>query len=113
MIKIALPIANKTVCMHFGHCEEFVLFEVDEESKEIIKSETFPSPPHQPGMLPKWLAEKGAEVIVAGGMGRRARDIFEQCGIKVIIGSPSGKPEEIVLQYLNGNLQIGENVCDH
>ncbi len=45
-MKIALPVAQNQVCMHFGHCEEFAIFEVDEESKEIIGSEFVPSPPH-------------------------------------------------------------------
>ena len=112
-MKIALPVAQKMVCMHFGHCEEFALFEVNEESKNIINSEFLPSPPHQPGMLPKWLAEKGANIIIAGGMGMRAQNIFNQCGIEVVLGSPSGKPEDIVLEYINGTLETGDNVCDH
>lgn len=112
-MKIALPVAQNKVCMHFGHCEEFAIFEVDEESKEIINREFIPSPSHQPGMLPGWLAEKGANIIITGGMGRRAQSLFSQCGIEVILGSPSGKPEEVVSEYLDGNLQTGDNICDH
>ena len=112
-MKIALPVAQKMVCMHFGHCEEFALIEVDQENKKIINSEFLPSPPHQPGMLPKWLSEKGADIIIAGGMGMRAQNIFHQHGIEVILGSPSGKPEDVVSEYINGTLETGENICDH
>jgi len=112
-MKIALPVAQNQVCMHFGHCEEFAIFEVDEENKKIINQESISSPPHQPGMLPGWLAEKGANVIITGGMGRRAQNLFSQCGIEVILGSPTGNPEEIVSEYLNGTLQTGDNICDH
>ena len=112
-MKIALPVAQNQVCMHFGHCEEFAIFEVDEESKEIIGNEFFPSPPHQPGMLPEWLAEKGANIIISGGMGMKAQNLFNQCGIEVVLGSPTGKPEDIVSEYLNGTLKTGDNICDH
>ena len=64
-------------------------------------------------MLPSWLAEKGANIIITGGMGRRAQDLFSQHGIEVVIGAPSGKPEDIVSGYLNGILQTGDNICDH
>ena len=112
-MKIAIPVAQKKVCMHFGHCEEFALFEVDEKSKEIIKQEYIESPPHQPGMLPGWLKEKGATAIISGGMGMRAQSLFNQFGIQVVLGSPSGDPKDIAQAYINGTLETGENVCDH
>jgi len=112
-MKIALPVARNQVCMHFGHSEEFAIFEVDEESKEIINSEFIPGPPHQPGMLPGWLAERGANIIITGGMGTRAQNLFNKYGIEVVLGSPAGKPEDIVSEYLNGTLQTGDNICDH
>jgi len=112
-MKIAVPLAQNMVSMHFGHCEEFALFEVDRENKKIINREIIQSPPHQPGMLPPWLAEMGANVIITGGMGGRAQNLFSQYGINVITGSSAGKPEDIILQFLNGTLQLGENVCDH
>ncbi len=112
-MKIALPVAQKKVCMHFGHCEEFALFEVDEESKEIINQEYIGSPPHQPGILPGWLKEQGATVIISGGMGMRAQSMFNQHGIQVIVGSPVGEPKVIAAAYLNGTLETGANICDH
>lgn len=112
-MKIALPVAQKKVCLHFGHCEEFAVVNVDSEKKCILGTEFIPSPPHQPGMLPGWLAEKDVNVVLAGGMGMRAQSIFQQYGIELILGVPSGEPEQIVLDYLNGTLETGDNICDH
>ena len=112
-MRIALPVVQKNLSMHFGHCEEFALLDVDKDKKSIINIEYVPSPPHQPGMLPGWLAQKGVNIIIAGGMGSRAQGIFAYHGIQVVLGSPTGSPEQIVQDYLNGTLETGENVCDH
>jgi predicted Fe-Mo cluster-binding NifX family protein len=63
--------------------------------------------------LPKWLHDLGADVIIAGGMGNRARQLFDENGIKVVVGAPSDAPEVLVRQYLSDSLVTGPNVCDH
>ena len=78
-----------------------------------MAGEDVPAPPHQPGLLPVWLAERGAEVIVAGGMGQRAHALFADRGIRVVVGAPAAEPEKIVADYIAGTLQVGENICDH
>jgi predicted Fe-Mo cluster-binding NifX family protein len=110
-MKFAIPLAEGKLTAHFGHCREFAL--VDVEDNEIRAKETLEPPPHEPGVLPRWLHELGTNVIIAGGMGARALDLFAQNGIKVLTGAPSLTPEELVQQYLNNTLQIGANVCDH
>ncbi len=112
-MKFAVPVVNKKLSMHFGHCNEFALVDTDLGKKEIVGTKFVDAPKHEPGLLPSWLQEKGCEVIIAGGMGARAQELFMQKGIKVIIGAPVEYPEKIVLQYLEGNLQSGPNVCDH
>jgi predicted Fe-Mo cluster-binding NifX family protein len=52
-------------------------------------------------------------VIIAGGMGQRAQQIFEQNGIKVVVGAPSHGPEQLVADYCAGTLTSGANLCDH
>jgi len=99
--------------MHFGHCERFALVEVDLSTKTILNREDIDAPPHQPGLLPPWLAERGANMIIAGGMGRRAQDLLVEQGSQVIVGAPADTPERLVGDYLAGTLQAGENVCDH
>jgi Mrp family chromosome partitioning ATPase/predicted Fe-Mo cluster-binding NifX family protein len=112
-MKIAIPLAAGKLSMHFGHCEHFALIEADVSQKRIVQREDLEAPPHEPGLLPKWLAERGAKLIIAGGMGQRAQDLFCEQGIVVIIGAPAETPENLVNSYLAGTLKSGENVCDH
>jgi predicted Fe-Mo cluster-binding NifX family protein len=110
-MKIAIPLADGKLTAHFGHCQEFAL--IDVEGNEITKKETLVPPPHEPGVLPAWLHDLGASVIIAGGMGGRAIELFKQNSINVIIGAPALEPEELVKSYLNNTLATGANVCDH
>ncbi|MFP4498215.1 MAG: NifB/NifX family molybdenum-iron cluster-binding protein [Vulcanimicrobiota bacterium] len=112
-MKIALPVANKKLCMHFGHCDEFQIMDVDCEKKKILETTSVGAPPHAPGLLPKWLAEREVNVVIAGGMGMRAQNLFQEANIKVIVGAPQGNPEELVANYLNNKLETGSNICDH
>jgi len=112
-MRYAVPVAGGQLSTHFGHCEYFAFFDVEEQSRKITGKETIPSPEHQPGLLPAWLAEKGANIIIAGGMGPRAVDLLHQNGIEVVLGAMEGDPEQAVLSHLSGNLNIGDNVCDH
>jgi predicted Fe-Mo cluster-binding NifX family protein len=112
-MRIAIPVSDGKLSMHFGHCERFALIDVDAAAKKILKREDVDAPPHQPGLLPPWLADKGANVIIAGGMGERAQDLFAGQNILVVVGVPGGVPEEIVTAYLQGALVIGANACDH
>jgi len=112
-MKIAIPLANEKSALHFGHCERFAFFDVDPETRTFsLEAERVP-PPHEPGVLPRWLAECGTELIFAGGMGQRAQTLFLQQGIRVLLGVPSEKPERLIEAYLNGTLETGSNACDH
>jgi predicted Fe-Mo cluster-binding NifX family protein len=99
--------------MHFGHCEQFALVETDEESRGVLRTEYVAPPPHEPGVLPRWLHEQGVEVVIAGGMGRRAQMLFAQNSIKVYTGSPAAAPEDLVRDFLADSLETGANACDH
>lgn len=110
-MKIAIPVAEGRLTAHFGHAAEFVIIHV--ENQAIGNKEILTPPPHEPGVLPRWLHELGVDVIVAGGMGQRALDLFAENGIKVITGAPNLTPEEIVSQYLSNTMVTRDNVCDH
>jgi len=112
-MKIAIPLADGRLSMHFGHCEEFALIEVDPETKQVVATERLTPPAHEPGVLPRWLHENGADVIIAGGMGSRAQGLFTQSGIAVVVGAPPEPADALVAAYLNGTLESGQNVCDH
>jgi ATP-binding protein involved in chromosome partitioning len=113
MMRVAIPICEGVLTMHFGHCEKFALVEVDPDLKAIVGTTMVDSPPHQPGLLPRWLAERGVTLVIAGGMGGRAQQLFADAGVPVIVGAPSAVPEKVVMDYLAGSLVTGANVCDH
>ena len=113
ILTIAVPCADGRLAMHFGHCQEFALFEVDTSTKKVVCERRMQPPPHEPGVLPAWLAEQGANVIIAGGMGGRAQALFAEQGIQVVTGAPAEPPKEIVSDYIAGKLETGQNLCDH
>ncbi len=112
-MKIAVPTAEGKLSMHFGHCEKFTVFTVDEASKAVTGEEVLDAPPHEPGLLPRWLGEKDVNIIIAGGIGQRAISLFEQRNIRVICGAPSDSAVNIVNNYLAGKLISGDNACNH
>ncbi len=112
-MRIAIPLDNDRVNMHFGHCAAFALYDVDDAAKKTLSKSTVDAPPHEPGLLPRWLHERGADVIIAGGMGPRAQELFAQNGIQVIVGAPPEPADDVVAAFLNGSLKAGANVCDH
>lgn len=110
-MKVAIPTADGRLCMHFGHCSEFVVLTV--EDGKVAGRDALTPPAHAPGVLPKWLAGEGVTVVIAGGMGMRAQQLFDAAGIEVIVGAPAETPEDLVQGYLDGTLETGTNVCDH
>jgi ATP-binding protein involved in chromosome partitioning len=112
-MKIAVPVTGGMLSSHFGHCEQFVLFEVGPGGKLAGKPLALTPPPHEPGTFPKWLHEQGTTVIIAGGMGSRAQSLFAQNGIEVMVGASGGAAEALVQDFLAGRLVTGANICDH
>ncbi len=110
---IAIPVAAGRLCMHFGHCEQFALLEVDTTEKRLLNLREVTPPPHEPGLLPRWLNEQGANLVIAGGMGGRAQSIFAEQGIDVIVGALAEPPAALAKSYLEGTLELTENACDH
>lgn len=107
-MKIAVASENKMVTEHFGHCEGFMIF--DTENNKIVKIETIPNPGHKPGFLPNFLNDKGVNVIISGGMGGGAIEIFNEKNIEVITGA-KGNAEDVVISYLKGELKSTGSVC--
>ena len=112
-MRIAVPLAQGRLSLHFGHCDQFAIFDVDENLKKTINRNDAVPPAHAPGVLPKWLHENNVNIIIAGGMGHRAQQLFAQNDIKVVIGASSDSPEELVSAYLQDALETGDNICDH
>jgi ATP-binding protein involved in chromosome partitioning len=112
-IRIAIPVADGRLHGHFGGCREFALVEADLELKTVLASRIVPAPPHQPGLFPRWLREQGVQVVIAGGIGRRALDLFAQNGITVRAGMPETPVEALVAGYLAGQLVNSPAGCEH
>jgi predicted Fe-Mo cluster-binding NifX family protein len=112
-MRIAIPIAGERLAHHFGHCEKFLLVDVDPVAKKTTGSTEVPAPEHQPGLLPPWLKERGVNLVIAGGMGGRAYSLFQAASIDVLTGAPPESALAIVQQYLEGKLITGQNGCDH
>lgn len=108
MIKIAVASENKMVTEHFGYCANFNIFEV--ENNQIVRSESVPNPGHRRGFLPVFLSDMGVKVIISGGMGGGAIDIFNSKGIEVIVGA-SGDARAVAEAYIQGSLKSTGSVC--
>jgi len=109
--RIAIPMENGILCSHFGHCQQFAIIEAD--SNNISEAQFITPPPHEPGLLPGWLAEKGVTDVIAGGLGQRAIGLFNSKKINVFVGAPVKSPEELANDLLNNRLESGANYCDH
>lgn len=110
--KIAVPVdSNGILDGHFGHCKHFAVFNSSEN--KIISEELLDPPPHEPGLLPKWLSEQGVTDIIAGGMGQMAIQIFNRNGVNAFVGAPRIIARELAIKHLNGELSLTENYCDH
>ncbi|NLP46478.1 MAG: dinitrogenase iron-molybdenum cofactor [Epulopiscium sp.] len=107
-MKIAVASEKNQVTQHFGHCENFNIFDI--EGDQIVKNESIPNPGHKPGFLPNFLNDIGIDVIISGGMGGGAVEIFNEKGIEVITGA-QGDAKESVELYLQGKLKSTGSIC--
>jgi len=108
---IAVPVSDGKLAAHFGHCESFAFMET--RDGKLRKTEMREPPAHEPGVLPQWLHEQGADVVIVGGMGQRAQELLREKGVEVLIGAPMDSPESLAHQYLSNTLMTGDNMCDH
>ncbi len=111
IMKIVIPSKDGKLCAHFGHCESYSFVEVNTENKEILSKEVRIPEDGISCQSANWIASQGANVVLAGGMGGRPLNIFEQNGVKVITGCPELPIEEVVNKYLTNTLETGSNAC--
>lgn len=109
-MRVALAVDGLFVTEHFGHCEKFVVFTV--EDKNIVKQEEIQNPPHQKGLLPKFLKGHSIDVVLVGNMGQMAVNLMNQLGIECLRGV-SGKIEDVIQAYLKGTLESTDVQCNH
>lgn len=107
-MKIAVAVDQGMIAEHFGHCEGFTIYTI--EGNKIIEKEFISNPGHRPGFLPNYLNELGINIIIAGGMGGGAIQIFDEKGIKVITGA-TGEVDGAVQRFLDGKLKSLGSIC--
>lgn len=107
-MRIAIPTDGNCVSAHFGRCPEFTLVDID--NNEIQGRQRIKNPGHVPGFLPKFLKDNQTDCIVSGGMGVRARELFAQQEIDVVLGV-DGEIEDVIVRFTQGRLESGESFC--
>jgi len=109
-MRIAISTDGNMVAPHFGRCEAYTLVNIDEG--KVTRQDRLSNPGHEPGFLPGYLVECGVACIVAGGMGPRAQTLFDEKGIRTVVGV-SGTLDETIEVLRRGELRGGESLCDH
>lgn len=109
-MKVAIATEGNQVSAHFGRCQCYTIFDVD--NKEIKGKNSVDTPGHQPGMLPRFLNERGVDIVIAGGMGPKAQNLFSALNIQPVIGI-CGNVDDVIRDFVNGTLEGGESLCNH
>ncbi|MDR3640697.1 MAG: NifB/NifX family molybdenum-iron cluster-binding protein [Humidesulfovibrio sp.] len=111
MLKIAIPTRAGQVDEHFGHCESFTIYSID-DAKAVIGQERFTPPPTCgcKSNLIGTLVEIGVSVLIAGNMGEGAAQRLNQAGIKVFRGV-TGDVGEAVQAWLDGKIKDSNILC--
>jgi predicted Fe-Mo cluster-binding NifX family protein len=107
-MKIAISTDSGMVSEHFGRCPEYTILEI--EDNKVIKRETIPNPGHRTGFIPRFLSENGVDCVMAGGAGFKAKQFFDEYGIKLMLGI-QGKVDDVIERFINGKLKDGKSLC--
>ena len=109
---IAIPLEDGKLNPHFGHCASFALIQTD-AAHAVTERRDVEAPPHVPGLLPVWLAERSVNLVICGGIGPRAVGLCVENGIEVVTGAPVDTPERLVAAYFQNTLKTTDNSCNH
>jgi predicted Fe-Mo cluster-binding NifX family protein len=108
---LAIPTDQGYLSQHFGHSPVFVFFEI--EGNKIVKREEKTPPPHAEGTIPRWLTSEKVTDLLTGGIGPKAVQILYAGGINVYVGVEIDTPDNLALDFINGDLKFGQNYCHH
>ena len=112
MTRAAVAIDGPDVAQHFGRVREFLLVTYEdgrETAREVVPA---PEGEHAPGVFPGRVKEMGADIVIAGGMGVKAKEFFRELGIQVLTVPPM-KADDAVKALLSRALQSVETDCGH
>ncbi len=110
-MRIAVTYENENIFQHFGHTEQFKVYDVD--NGNITGSQVISSVGSGHGALAGFLTGLNVDAVICGGIGAGAQNALNQAGIK-LYGGVSGKADEAVNALLSGKLDYNPNVmCNH
>lgn len=109
-MRIAISTDNDRVSAHFGRCPVFTIIEVKDGA--ILSKKIINNPGHAPGVIPNFLKEHKANMIICGGMGARAVNMFKSFGISTIVGIDDSI-ENTLKKIQSNTLVSGESMCSH
>ena len=110
-MKIAVTYENGEVSQHFGHTENFKIYEV--ESGKITDAQVIPTHGSGHGALAGFLSERKVEILICGGIGQGAKNALAEAGIK-LYGGVTGNADNAVNAFLSGTLQYEPDIaCSH
>ena len=107
-MKIAVPYSDGQVFQHFGKSEQFKIYDTIDD--EIISSEIVDTSGSGHSALADFLKEKGAGVLICGGIGVGAVTALQNAGIQ-ILGGAEGEADKCVEEFLGGRLHFGASGC--
>ncbi len=107
-MKVAIPTDSGKVAPHFGRAPEYTIAIIGENG--VSKKQKIDNPGHKPGYLPKFFNEKGVDVMLVKGIGRRAVSLFNQFDIDIVTGA-QGKIDEVLEKFVEGELDEKSNPC--
>lgn len=108
MIRYSISTDNGQVSQHFGRCPSYTV--IDIENNSVVKRYEVKNPGHSVGTIPKFLHENDVNVIIAGGMGRRAIEFFNNYEIEPILGA-SGPIDSVIDSIVAGKLESKMSTC--
>lgn len=107
----AVPLHEEKVSSHFGKAKEFCFLKV--KNLKIITVDKKRTPLHQLSEIVDWVIAEKATHVLAVGIGQRAIEFLTENNIEVMWGVPDDTPERLVTAYLDSQLVLGKNLCDH
>lgn len=109
-MRIAIPVTQGQVANHLGHCQKFLIADV--EDGQVTQTTEVKNPGHGPGGPPPlFVAQQGVNQVVAWGMPDHAVGIFANLGVKVQLGA-TGEPRQVLADFLAGTLKLTHEGLD-
>lgn len=109
ILRLAIAVSGEEVAQHFGHCDFFQVYNI--ENKKVIFEEKITNPPHQKGLLPKFLQEKQINAVITGNLGSLAVSSLEELGIVPIRGV-KGNVSDVLKAFIDESLVSTDEICE-